>query len=727
MTDTPTAPSSPDSGNPVYYGPPRIVACGIDINPRTVVFGVAIAAITLLVYLPVCFHDWIFFDDPAYVLDNSIVRQGITWAGFKWAFVGWHASNWHPLTWLSHMADCQFLGLNPGGQHLVNALFHAANSGLLFVLWNRLTRAQWPSVVVATLFAWHPLHVESVAWIAERKDVLSMFFGLLTLLAYVRYTEKSKLDYVAALVFFALGLLAKPMLVTLPFLMLLLDVRPLGRWRVTEPGAQNSLRLALLLEKLPFLVLSIVSCVVTVLAQRQEAVASLKQYSLGFRFENALVSYAGYLGKLVWPAHLSIFYPMPEHMPIVAVLVAVAALVLAAITVLAWFWRKTNPCVLVGWLWFLGTLLPVIGIVQVGNQAMADRYTYLPSVGLFVAVVFGMASVQRGFFARAMPVIVPLVLLSCMAVTERQLSYWQNTKTLFDHALAVTAHNGPAHMMLGVWFEHSGQPDEALREYQRALGCDYSLTLQVAGGEKRRLATHAQLLEGQSAERSGRIEEAVGHYQAALRLDPILVEAWNNLGNLQDELGKPDEALSSYQSAEQLAPQSPVVHENLGTQFLRLGRFEKAQQEYGKASQLAPADPRPFYLTGKAWLRQGQSEKAAAEFENALSRDSNDVQSLVFLARVLAADEDPHVRNGSRAIELAQRANALTQSNQPFVIGSLAMAYAEGGRFDEARQNAKQALTLTSTNTEAFSNLESQLKLYESNQPYRENSANLWK
>ena len=726
-------------------------------RPRLLAF--ALALITLLVYLPVCFHEWIFFDDPAYVLDNNVVHSGLTWVGIKWAFVGWHASNWHPLTWLSHMLDCQLFGLNPGAQHFINVLFHAANAVLLFLLWHRMTRQLWPSALVAALFAWHPLHVESVAWISERKDVLSTFFGLLALFAYVGYVDKSKVqspkskvEYLLVIIFFALGLMAKPMLVTLPFVMLLLDFWPLRRISAngtergiyaastepvryaSEPSGASPIRplkrsstrrdrAPIFVEKILFFVLTAASCIVTFLAQRQHAVVSLREYTLGLRLENVLVSYARYLLKAFCPIHLAVFYPLPNDIPLFEVIGAGALLVL--VSTFAWQLRGKNPSVLVGWLWFLGTLVPVSGLVQVGSQAMADRYMYLPAVGLFVAVVFGIADSQKVLKFRAM--LTPaatLVLLACIALTVYQLQFWQNTQTLFTRALAITKNNGPAHMMLGVWFERSGQPEEALRQYQLGLECDPSLIVQVTGGEKRPLAAQVQLLLGQSAEQERRPDEALAHYRNALQLDSNLVEAYNNIGNLLDSLGKPAEALTNYQAALRLRPDEPLVHENLGTQLVELGRFEDAMSEYEEASRLAPSDPRPFYLMGKAWLRRGQSAKAIMNLETAVRNDANDYQSLTFLARIFASDEDPQVRNGKLAVQLADKANGLTEGKQPFVLASLAMAYAEAGRFEDARRTATDALHLTATNTEAYSNLENQLQLYEANHPFRESFTN---
>ncbi|HEX4263606.1 MAG TPA: tetratricopeptide repeat protein [Verrucomicrobiae bacterium] len=646
-------------------------------RPRTICL--LLALVTVLVYSPVRHAAFVVFDDPDYVGDNH-VQAGLTWAGVKWAFTTWHASNWHPLTWLSHMVDASLFGPNSGAQHLVNVLFHAANALLLFLLLFRATSKLWPAAMVAALFAWHPLHVESVAWVSERKDVLSTFFGLLAVMAYARFSRRdrqgpsSKSWYVGAVVLFALSLMAKPMLVTLPFVLLLLDIWPLERWRSFE--TRNVPRL--LLEKAPFLLLTLASCVVTFLAQRSVAVMSLEQRPLGLRLANALVSYVEYLGKMIWPARLAVIYPLPDEIPMWQIVGG--AVILAAISWMAWAARKTRPYLLVGWLLYLGTLVPVIGLVQVGGQAFADRYTYVPSIGIFIALAYGAADLAVRFRIPriATAAIATLVLAANLFGTERQLAFWQSSETLFTHAIELTKKNAVAHLNLGVALEQDNRQPEALKEYR-----------------------------------------------AAVQIDPHRFQSHNNLANLLATMGSRDEALKEYLEALRLNPNAALAHVNLGTLYVDMGRFDDAMREYSEAARLAPEDPRPHYLIGKVSLRRRQSGEAVKYFREALLLGPNDFQTLTWLARVLAADENSGVRNGAEAVSLAQQANDLTDGEQPFVLDTLAMAYAEAGRFKEAKDTVQKAIELA-TAAGAQKNvpeMQQRLQLYQAGQPFREDFA----
>lgn len=650
------------------------------VRPRTICL--LLALITVLAYSPVRRAGFVVFDDPDYVA-NSHVEAGLTWAGVEWAFTTWHASNWHPLTWLSHMLDASLFGPNPGAQHFVNALFHTANAVLLFLLLFRTTNKLWPAAFVAALFAWHPLHVESVAWISERKDVLSTFFGLLALLAYVRYVEKSEVQnekpkawLLWTTLLFALGLMAKPMLVTLPFVMLLLDIWPLGRLDIFAARALNSSRrlLSLLLEKAPLFLLAIASCIVTYLAQRGEAVMSFEQRPLGLRLANATVAYVEYLAKTVCPAHLAVIYPLPNQIP--AWQVIGAAAVLVAITILAWSARRAAPYLLIGWLWFLGTLVPVIGLVQVGGQALADRYTYVPLIGVFIAITYGAADLIARYQIKTAVVstLAAVVLVGCIAVTERQLTFWQDSDALFRHALDVTTHNAIAHINLGVALEQEDRREDALFQYRKAL-----------------------------------------------EIDPGRFQAHNDIANLLTSMGDRDEAAREYQEALRLYPNAALAHVNYGTLLSEMGRFDDAMSEYTTAAKLAPDDYRPQYLMGKTCLRHGQSAEAVKHFRAALQLAPNDFETLTWLARVLAADKNPAVRNAADAVSLADRANDLTGGEQPFVLDTLAMAYAEAGRFQDAQQAAQKAIELAENGAkDMLPALRNRLRLYQSNTPYRE-------
>jgi len=685
-------------------------------RPRLI--GLLLALVTLLVYLPVCRHNFLVYDDDDYVTGNQVVQNGLTWAGVEWAFTTAQASNWHPLTWLSHMLDCELFGLNPGAQHLVNVLFQAANVVLLFVLLRRLTNALWPCAFVAALFAWHPLHVESVAWISERKDVLSTFFGLLTLLAYVRYAKSAASDplslrfstasrgqvtgkeaapvpdlsrvtrhlspfYWLALILFALGLMAKPMLVTLPFVMLLLDFWPLnrvtgdplsqgfsaaGKWQVAEV-----LRLAL--EKWPFFLLTFISCIVTFLAQRHgEAVVSLAKVSLRYRLENAPVAAVRYLLKMIWPVDLAVIYPMPDKIPVFAIAAAVAVLIFLSLA--GWLARRRWPYLLVGWLWFLGTLVPVIGLVQVGGAALADRYVYIPSIGPFLAVTFGFRELAARFQFPPIAVVAVAVLIlgGCLLATGHQLRFWCDSETLFRHALAVTRDNDIAHANLGVALEQEGKLDEALAEYR-----------------------------------------------AAAKLAPGRYQTHNNLGNLLDKMGQPVQALAEYHEAVRLNPELPSLHDGLGSVLAELGRFSEAMNEFANAARLDPTYPWSHFEMGKTLLKQGRDTEAVDQFHAALRIDPDNFQILAYTAHVLAAAENPEIRDGKIALEFATEANALTGGAQPFVLDALGMAWAETGDFTNALAVTQKALDLAITDKmKNLEGIQQRLQLYKNHQAWRE-------
>ena len=689
-------------------------------RPR--LMALLLALVTLLVFLPAADHGFSIFDDDDYATANPVVQNGLTWAGVKWAFITGHASNWHPVTWLSHMTDCELFGLNAGAHHSVSLLLHAANAALLLLLLFRLTGALWPSAFVAALFAWHPLHVESVAWIAERKDVLSTFFALLALLFYARYAQKrskvegressadtavqaldirrSTLDYFLALVFFALGLMAKPMLVTLPFVMLLLDYWPLQR--VPSFG-----RLAF--EKWPFFVLVAVSCVITFLVQRHGGmVASLEEIPLSHRLDNVPLAYTRYLLKLFWPSHLAIFYPLPKIISPPAVVGAAA--VLLAVTAAAWFGRKRGPYGLVGWLWFLGTLVPVIGLVQVGRAALADRYTYFPSIGVFIVVAFAVRdwAGRLQLSPRVIAAAAVLMLAGCVTLTENQLRFWRDDASLFAHAISVTRDNEPAHLCLGLAYEKEGRKADALSEFRMGLELN-----------PYRVKTYgdiARLLAG-----SGRTNEALAELHEALRRYPADVPSHDFLANLLADSGHTNEALAEFRETVRINPRDAALQNNLGALLVELGRFDEAMEHYAAAARLDPAGGRAPYLTGKALLKQGRDAEAVGKFREALRLEPDNLQILVLLARVLAADEKPEVRDGHAAREYAVRANDLSDGAQPFALDALGMACAEAGRFDEAREMAQKAMDLaTAAGTKNLGPLQQRLELYKNHQPWRE-------
>jgi tetratricopeptide (TPR) repeat protein len=510
-------------------------------------------AAVLAIYAQTRGHEFVSYDDPGYVAANQALRNGLTRESLWWAFTTFESYNWHPLTWISYLVDYQLHGLHPGGYHLTNVALHATNTLLLFVILRRMTGQAWPSALVAALFGVHPLHVESVAWISERKDVLSGCFWLLTIGSYVRYAERrTRAWYVTTLALFTLGLMAKAMLVTLPFVLLLVDYWPLGRWQPSfEPDARRSLG-RLIVEKVPFLAVAAAASAMTVYAQSAGgAVAALERFPLSARVMNALVSYVAYLGKTVWPTGLSVRYPHPGVTPVWKAVVA--ALILLAVTGMAARWLRSRPYVAVGWSWYLGTLIPVIGLVQVGDQAMADRYTYIPLIGVFIAVAWGLrdaAATRPRVRAVVLWVVAPVV-VALTAAAWNQTRYWRDSVTLYEHSLSVIEGDPLLHYNLANELREQGRLDDAVRHYEEALRFDPNY-----------VAAHTNL--GPILAQQGRTDEAIDHYTAALRLKPDVAETHNNLGMLLGEQGKIAEAIPHFEEAVRLKPELEGARRNLG-------------------------------------------------------------------------------------------------------------------------------------------------------------------
>ena len=547
---------------------------------RPLLIGFGLALLVVAVYWGSGTHKFIDFDDGEYVYENAHVKAGLTVAGVKWAFSSSYAANWHPLTWLSHMTDIQLFGMNPGPHHLVNVALHGINTLLVFWLFRKLTGATWRSAFAAALFGVHPLHVESVAWVAERKDVLSTLFMLLTLMAYTAFVRRGgAVRYAGALVLFALGLMAKSMLVTLPFVLLLLDFWPLGRFRRESADGRAPIG-KLVVEKFPFLLLSMLASAATYLAQsRSGATAAVESFPLDQRIANAFVACVVYLKKTVWPSGLAVFYPHPatlgERVPAVSWMSAAAILVL--ISVLAVRERPRRPYLLFGWLWFLGTLAPVIGIIQVGSQAMADRYTYVPLIGIFAAISWlGGELIERLRIPRAARAALCAVCLIPLSVAAHaQSDHWVDGTHLYRHAIAVTQRNWLAWNNLGMQFLSASDDTRAAAAFHEAVGIkpDYAIgwyNLGVASGRDRRHAA------------------AAGCYRKALELDPRNADGWVNLSIEDQALGDYPAAVRASEEALRIRPEDPLALGALVTAYWNAGDGARARAAF---ERLRSADP----------------------------------------------------------------------------------------------------------------------------------------
>jgi len=538
---------------------------GITHVSSKAVLPVIVLALSLLVsgvYLQVGGHAFIGLDDYEYIIENPPVLRGLTLEGIRWAFTTFHAGNWHPLTWLSHMLDVELFGPSAGWHHRMNMLYHLLNTELLFLVLWRMTGGMWQSAFVAALFGVHPLHVESVAWVAERKDVLSTMFWILTMGAYLRYARRPDIGrYLLVTVVFAIGLMCKPMLVTLPFVLLLLDWWPLGRLAQADSSGPPSRRLyvpvlfRLIWEKVPLLGMSAISCAIAYLAQAKSgAVYNFEYLTFGSRISNAIVSYVIYLGKTVWPSSLAVFYPHPAtiHANVPAWEIAGAILLLCGLSIIALREGHRRPYLAVGWLWYLGTLVPVIGVVQVGGQALADRYTYVPLIGFFIAVSWGIPAMLSGWHFRklALWVLGGTLVFALSVAGWSQVGYWRDSVTLFSRALAVTDSNWLAMNDLGASYVRLGQYQQAVGYFQEAL---------------RIMPDYVQAWNnlGVSYERIGQPQQAIGCYQEALRIKPDYAQAWNNLGVSYGNLGQHQQAIGYFQEALRINPDYNQARNNL--------------------------------------------------------------------------------------------------------------------------------------------------------------------
>src|SRR5438128_1015496 len=698
-----------------------------------------LALVTLLAYVPVFQARFVGYDDPGYVTANPHVLSGITLANLRWAFVTNEVGNWHPVTWISLMLNSQYFGSGAGAFHAVNLLLHVANTLLLFLWLLRATEAKWRSALVAALFALHPLHVESVAWISERKDVLSTLFWMLALLTYTDYAKTGRSShYFFALLLFGIGLMAKPMLVSLPFVLLLLDYWPLRRFAERRT-------FGLLIEKLPFLAFSIASSGVTLFAQqRVHGMISPDMAPIFVSAQNVVLAYIAYIGKMFVPTRLAVIYPYNLHPSLLHALLALAALVIgsaAAILI-----RRHKPYFFTGWLWFLITLVPVIGIVQVGGQSMADRYTYIPLIGLFVILAWGgwdaLNRLRIPAFAQALGASMALVL--CAGLTRAQLRYWHDSIALFQHAVNVTVANGVAEGNLGYALAEQGHYDEAiahyravLQRYPRAIAdiwYNFGASLAATGKLEEAIKAFQNALTlnpsmGDAHQnlalalvRSGRLQDALIHFRDAARLEPENATVHNIYAVMLGAAGRTDKAMQEFQATLRLAPDSAATHVNLANLLAKQHARDEAMAHYSEALRLNPAVVEAHCYVASLLLEQGRTEDAAAHDIAALQIKADYVPAMESLAWIYAtASGEVGTQHAAEAVRLAEQACRISGCKQSGLLDTLAAAYANAGRFDEAGKADEEALSIAKVAGENnfADSIRARIDLYKKRSPFR--------
>ena len=705
-----------------------------------------LALVTLIAFERMRLHDFIDFDALDYV-ENEYIQHGLTFDNIVWAFTTPHAANWHPLTWISHMLDWQFFGSEPGWHHLHSVFIHIANTLVLFFVLNSMTGTFWRSFFVAAVFALHPLHVESVAWVSERKDVLSGFFWMLTLAAYIRYVERPKVGtYIPVLASLCLGLMAKPMLVTLPFVLLLLDYWPLHRFSLqskTNHAAMPVYRL--IAEKVPLFIMVAISSVVTFAVQQGAGAVQMGPgWPLNVRLNNALAAYAGYIGKTIYPSNLAVFYPHPGSSPGMWQPI-VCGLLLVAVSAGVIYAAHRYRYLIVGWLWFIGTLIPVIGLVQVGSQAMADRYTYLPSIGIFIIVAWGAEQLCcKWRYLRVMSSVAGGVILVVLLICTRvQVNLWQNSISLFVHTVNVTEDNYVIHNNLGTVLVGKNQLPDAVNHYQKALQANpdyarahYNLGVVLQSESKLTEATErfSRAIEldpefakahnwlGMMLYSQGKVKDAIRHYLEALRIEPNHARAHNNLGNALREQGKVDEAIEQFRLAVQYEPDTYEIRTNLADILKSQGELAEAIRHYKEALRIKPNLSQVHNELGNIYHSRGELRSAVEHWTETVNMESDSLGALNNLAWVLATCDEPKFRNPIRAITFAEKACKLTDYKQPGWLDTLAAAYAAADRFDEATKTAETALKLAeaANQQQLAEEIQKRLESYYGGRPWRQ-------
>lgn len=675
--------------------PGAILPPALDSPAVALLIPLLLIALNLVVYAPAWDYGFLSWDDPLYVRDNAEVARGLTWRGFLWAFTTGHAANWHPLTWLSHMLDVQFFGMDAGLHHLTNILLHIANTLLLFWALVRMTGTWRPGAIVAALFAVHPLHVESVAWISERKDVLSAFFCMLTLHAYIHYARRpAARRYAIVLVLFALGLMAKPMLVTVPVLLLLLDFWPLGRAGLAKGQGHTWVRLAW--EKAPLLALSAVSSIVTLLVQmRGGAVADPVTDPLGYRIANALVSYAVYIAKTFWPAGLAVHYPytVVSWWPALGSL-----LLLGVLTFLSFRLARKHPQFLVGWFWYLIALLPVIGLIRFGDQARADRYTYLPLIGLFIVVTWlARALADRLPLPRAtLPAVAVAVCCVLTAAARGQVGFWKNDIALWTRAVEKGGSgNHLAYTELASALADRGEPGAAVKHLLEAIRIN-----------PRSYEAHTRL--GLLYSRQGRFDEALEHCNEAIRLNPRFVQGYTNRGIVYGNQGNPAKAVEDFRKALELKPGDAALHYNLGYALADAGRTDEAWTQFQEALRINPDHAQARNWLANILAARGQTAEAIVEYRKAL-RSAPD-----FL--------DAHINLGVALMNQNRENEALTHFREALRIdpnlarvhSNIGVLLINQGKIGEAIAHFNQALALAPDDPDIQANLRNALAIQQS-------------